>query len=123
MAKEVKLVAESLQEWENISSTEQLNESSKGALQKFLKAPEKYPKTFLNAFAKQFSKKGGDKLKEALNKLSVEDKVKIAKQSLEKLKDPKFGYAWVKILNGKISGGSALPMKGKEGLMSEVGSY
>jgi len=123
MAKEVKLVAESLQEWEKISSSEELNESSKGALQKFLKAPEKYPKTFLNAFAKQISKKGGDKLKAALDKLSIESKKKIAQEALSKLKDPKYGYAWVKIINGKINGGTALPMEGKEGLMNKVDSY
>lgn len=127
----VKLVAESLDEHSkqiapiDIESTaineQELNESSKGKLEKFLKNPEKYPKAFLSAYSAQFGKKGGDKLKAALEKLDVETKKKLAQQSLDQLQDSKKGYAWIKVANGKITGAGAMGVASDGGLMGSVG--
>jgi len=123
----IKLVAESLQEYkEGIKSVdflneEVLNESSKGDLEKFLKDPEKNQSYFLTAYAAQFSKKGGDKLKAIADKLDLETKKKYAKQSLEALQDSKKGYAWLKVINNQIVGGGALGVE-KSALGKELGA-
>ena len=125
----VQLVAESLQdhtskidpiEIDKVNE-EELNESSKGSLQKFMKDPEGKQKSFVAAYAAQTGKKGGDKLKNALLKLPVETKKKLAQQSLESLKDSKKGYAWIKIKGGKIVGAGAMGVEGAEGLVGSVG--
>jgi len=110
MAKEkVRLVAESLKEWETESLNEgqlqQLNEGAKGLLQSFIENPEKKDK-LTAAFARQVGKVKG--LKDAILKLSQESQLKIAQQALEALKDPKKGYPWIKIEKGKITGAGAL---------------
>ena len=117
MTKQVKLVAESLQEWEETTPNE-LNESAKGLLQRFVKNPEK-KKAFVAAFARQIGKTKG--LRDALLKLSDESKVKLANQALQALEDPKMGYPWVKIAGGKITGAGALPVK-KSSVGSELGA-
>jgi hypothetical protein len=129
---QVKLVAESLDEHTSqitpidIEETstineQELNESSKGALQKFLKDPEKYPKSFLGAFSAQFSKKGGDKLKAAVSNLDTDVKKKLAQQALNALEDSKKGYAWIKVSNGKITGADAMGVKSGGGLVNQLG--
>ena len=119
---QVKLVAESIQEFtselevelneevkEEVLNEEELNEGSKGQLQKFLKNPEKREKNFLAAFARQFSKSGGERLKAGIAKLPLETKEKLAKQSLAAFeKDPKKAYAWLQIRGGKVTGAGAL---------------
>ena len=126
----VKLVSESLQEHtlqiepvdvEISEGATELNESSKGLLQKFMKAPDKYPKSFLAAFAAQFGKKGGDKLKKVLAGLDVEVKKKLAQQALKALEDSKKGYAWVTVKGGKIVGAGAMGVEKGE-LGSELGA-
>jgi pantoate kinase len=125
MADKVKLVSESLQEWEVSSkkevskkTVEELNEGAKGLLQAFVKNPEK-TKAFVAAFARQVGKVKG--LKDALIKLSDESKIKVAKQALAALEDPQKGYPWIKIHNGKIMGAGALSVERKEGLVNSVG--
>jgi hypothetical protein len=113
MAEKVRLVAESLQEWEKIGTTpeaineaEQLNEGAKGLLRRFLKNPEKKSR-FISAYAKQINKVKG--LKNAVEKLDTAKMVEYAKQSLNIMeKDPKRGYPWFKIKDGQIIGGGAL---------------
>ena len=126
----VKLVAESLEEYglkinpveiEPADNEEKLNESSKGSLQKFLKDPEKNEKYFIRAFAAQFGKKGGDKLKRAVSKLDVETKKKLAQQALNALGDSKKGYAWIKVAGGKITGAGAMGVQ-KAGVGKELGA-
>lgn len=121
----VKLVAESLQEHTSKIdpieidpklNEEQLNESSKGSLQKFMKNPEKNEKSFLAAYAAQFSKRGGDKLKNSVSKLDIETKKKLAQQSLNALEDSKKGYAWLTIKGGKIVGAGAMGVQSKSGI-------
>ena len=125
----VKLVAESFQEFtskiepveiEKVNEQEDLNESSKGLLQKFMKNPEK-GKTFVAAYGQQTGKKGGDKLKKALLGLDTETKKKLAQQSLDALQDSKKGYAWIKISNGKIVGATAMGVEGADGLVGSMG--
>jgi hypothetical protein len=125
MAK-VKLVAESFQEYNSSGKAgklneQELNESSKASLEKFLKDPEKNKKSFLSAYAAQIGKKGGDKLKNALAKLPTEDQKKLAQQSMDALADAKKGYAWVKIKDGKIVGATALGQEGRSGVMGVLG--
>ena len=126
----VKLVAESFSEYtsqiepveiEKVNEQEEeLNESSKGLLQKFMKNPEK-GKTFVAAYGQQTGKKGGDKLKKALLGLDTETKKKLAQQSLDALQDSKKGYAWIKISNGKIVGAGAMGVEGADGLVGSMG--
>lgn len=115
---QVKLVAESIKEYtEEIKldlneGQEELNEGSKGSLKKFLKAPEKYGKSFLRAYVRQFSKVGGQKLKAGVDKIALDSKKKLAQQSLDALeKDPKKAYAWLQIRGGKIVGAGAIGAK------------
>jgi hypothetical protein len=125
MAK-VKLVAESFKEYnseikldfsEDVKE-EELNEGSKGQLQKFLKNPEKREKNFLAAFARQFRNAEGDKLKIGISKLPLETKKKLAQKSLKAFEeDPKKIYAWIQIRGGKVVGAGALGAK-----KGEVGS-
>jgi len=120
MADKVRLVAESLQEWETgtneasevLNEAQQLNEGAKGLLRRFLKNPEKKSR-FISAYARQINKVKG--LKNAVEKLDSETMVNLAKQSLNVLeKDPKRGYPWFKIKDGKIVGAGALGVeKGK----------
>ena len=126
----VKLVAESLQEHtskiapveiEPKLNEEELNESSKGSLQKFMKNPEKNEKSFLAAYAQQFGKKGGDKLKGAVAGLDLETKKKLAQQSLKALEDSKKGYAWIKVASGKIVGAGAMGVESKSGIHKASG--
>jgi pantoate kinase len=124
MANKVVLVAESLQEWEKLQTKEvlneelqQLNEGAKGLLQKFLKNPEKSDR-FVSAFAKQINKVKG--LKNAVEKLDTDTKVKLAQQALKALEDPKKGYPWFKIVNNKIAGAGALGVQ-KSDLGKELG--
>jgi hypothetical protein len=119
----IKLVAESFSEYQKGPESlneEQLNESSKGLLQKFLKNPEKNQDAFVKAYAAQTSKKGGDKLKNALSKLDIEDKKNLAQQSLEALEDSKKGYAWAKVRDNKIVGAGAVGIQ-KGQLGKELG--
>lgn len=120
MAEQVKLVAESLQEWEKSTAINEgeLNESAKGLLQKFVANPEKKDR-FISAFARQINKVKG--LKDALLKLDTDTQVKLANQALKALEDPKKGYAWVKIQGGKIVGAGALGMQ-KSGVGSDLGA-
>jgi len=115
----IKLVSESLQEWEketlNEEQIKKLNESAKGLLQKFIENPEKKER-LTGAFARQLGKVKG--LKNALLKLNNESQVKLAQQALKALEDPKKTYPWCKIENGKITGGSAL---GSSGSFSTTG--
>ena len=116
MAK-VKLVAESFEEYTSPEiqvelNEEKLDESSKGQLQRFMKNPEKREKNFLAAFARQFSKTGGQNLKKRVAKIDLETKKKLAQQSLKAFeKDPKKGYAWFQITNNKITGAGAVGVK------------
>lgn len=118
---EIKLVAESMQEWEKQEvNNGQLNEGTKELLQKFIKNPEE-KKRFIAAYSKQLGKSSSKNLKAALLKLSDENQVKLAKQSLEAIeKDPKKGYPWIQIRNGKIIGAGALAPK-KSSLGKELG--
>jgi len=115
MAEKIKLVAESLQEWEkevlNERQINQLNEDAKGLLQSFIKNPEK--KDYLTgAFGRQIGKVNG--LKNALLKLKPESQITLAKQALKAIEeDPKKGYPWCKIENGKIIGANALSVASK----------
>ena len=121
MSKEVKLVAESLQDFDNKELNErvqELNESSKGSLQKFLKNPEKKKNSLASAYARQLGKTKG--LKNVLLGLDTAAQVKLAKQSLKALEDPKKGYAWLQIAGGKIVGASALGVK-KSSTGSDLG--
>jgi len=121
MSKEVKLVAESLQDFDNQELNEkmqELNESSKGSLQKFLKNPEKMKQSLVNAYARQLGKTKG--LKNVLLGMDTDKQVVLAKQSLKSLEDPTKGYAWLKIANGKIVGAGALGVK-KSGTGSDLG--
>jgi hypothetical protein len=116
---EIKLVAESIQEWENLNE-EQLNEGAKELLQNFIKNPEE-KKKFIAAYSKQLGKSSSKNLKAALLKLSDENQVKLAKQSLEAIeKDPKKGYPWIQVRDRKIIGAGALGLK-KSGLGKELG--
>ena len=123
MAK-VKLVSESFEEYQKIGLTDlneqELYESSKGSLEKFLKNPEKNTDSFLSAFAAQFGKQGGDRLKASISKIDIESKKKLAQQALEALKDSKKGYAWIKVRDGKIVGAGALGVQ-KGALGPELG--
>lgn len=84
MAKEVKLVAESLQEWETAEKeVKELNEGSKASLKKFLNNPEKNSQSFLKAFKEQIKKFG---IADTVNKLDKEEKIKLAKKALVYLK-------------------------------------
>ena len=109
MNKSVKVVSESFKEWENDNKLneegQQLNESAKGLLQKFVDKPEKKDR-LTAAFARQCGKVKG--LKDALLKLSDENQITIAKQALKALEDPKMGYPWIKIVDRKIAGAGAL---------------
>jgi hypothetical protein len=111
MAK-VKLVAESFNEYKTKKSgslnEEQLNESSKGDLEKFLKNPEKNEDYFLSAYSAQFAKKEGQNLKKAVTKITLEEKKKLANQSLKAFADSSKGYAWLQVRDGKIVGAGAL---------------
>ena len=108
---DVKLVAESLQEYD---SQENLNESAKGQLAKFIKNPSK-KKAFAAAYARQIGKTKG--LKNVLAKMSDEQLLSFAKQSYSMMeKDPKLGYPWLKIASGKIQGAGALPVSSKSGI-------
>lgn len=113
----VKLVAESLQEWEIVGdlNEEQLNENAKSLLKKFVENPEEEKKAFIGAFAAQTPKVKN--LKETLLKLNTETQVKLANQALKALEDPKKMYPWIKVVNGKIKGAFALAPK-----KSEVGT-
>jgi len=100
---EVKLVAESMQEYTEQSD---LNESAKGQLAKFIKNPDK-KKYFIGAYARQMGKTKG--LKNVVLKMSDENLLTLAKQSYAKMeKDPKMGYPWLKIANGKIVAAGAM---------------
>ncbi|MFW6311665.1 MAG: hypothetical protein ACOC1K_05465 [Nanoarchaeota archaeon] len=110
MEKKIKLVAESLSEYTKSGTTlneaEQLNESAKGQLQKFIKNPEKTA-ALTSAFAKQLGKTKG--LKDAILKMETEKQVKLAKQALGALEaDPKKAFPWLQIKGGKIIGAGAL---------------
>ena len=103
---DVKLVAESLQDFD---SQEELNESAKGQLARFIKNPSK-KKYFASAYARQLGKNAG--LKKALPKIADEKLLAWAKQSYAKMQaDPKLGYPWLQIAGGEIQAGSALPVK------------
>lgn len=103
---EVKLVAESMQEF---TAQDELNESAKEQLAKFIKNPSK-KKYLSGAFARQLGKTAG--LKQILLKMSDEDQLALAKQSYAKMeKDPKLGYPWILIQNRKIVGAGALPVR------------
>lgn len=122
----VQLVAESFEEYKSPKTEslneEQLNENSKKSLQKFLKNPEKYEKSFYNAYSQQLGKQPtGPKIKKALAQEDIETKKKLAQQSFKALKeDPKKGYAWLQIKDGKIVGAGALGVK-KADVGSELG--
>jgi len=127
MADKVMLVAESLQEWEKLNEAEKelneqvqaLNEGARGKLEAFIKNPEK-KKSLVSAYARQLGKTKG--LKNVLLKMSDEDQVKLAKQSFDAMeKDPKLGYPWLKIANGKVVGAGALGVK-KSGVGKELGA-
>ena len=105
---EVKLVAESLSDFENstkkekINEEEQLNEGKKEALVKFVNDPSR-KKKLLGAFAKQINQVKG--LKNAILKLSDEDQIKIAKNAIEVLKsNPKIEYLKLGVANNKLTG-------------------
>lgn len=111
---EIKLVAESLQEYTqgSILNEETLNESAKGKLEKFVKNPDK-KQLLIAAFARQIGKTKG--LKDAILKLSPESQQKIAQQALAVMqKDSSKGYPWIKIKDGKIVGAGALGMQKSE---------
>lgn len=81
-----KILAESLYEFKKIHGSqnineEQLNESSKGKLLKFLKNPEKYEEKFKAAFAKQVDR-FGDVLAKAVDALDSDTKIKFAKEGI-----------------------------------------
>jgi len=117
----IKLVAESFEEYKSKGKASKLNEqelheSSKASLQKFLKDPERNKDAFFSAFAAQFGKKGGDILKKSVDKIDIESKKKLAQQALNALEDSKKGYAWIKVTGGKITGAGALGVqKGEVG--------
>ena len=119
MSKEVKLVAESLQDWENKGDVDNLNEGAKKSLVRFIKDPSKKD-SLAAAYARQMGKTKG--LKNVLLKMSDEAQVQLAKQSYAAMeKNPKLGYPWLKITNNKIVAGGALPVK-KGALGSELGA-
>ena len=75
---DVKLVAESLQEYD------QVNESLIGSLKKFMANPDKNQKSFLKGYSRMYvGKVGGDKTKKTLINLDLDRKVKIAKGSIQ----------------------------------------
>jgi len=126
MAK-VTLVAESLQDWEKTQKEDNelneqvqaLNEGAKSKLAAFIKDPEKKNK-LVAAYARQLGKTKG--LKEVLLKLDANDLVKLAKQSYDAMqKNPKLGYPWLKIANGKIVGAGALGVQ-KSGVGKDLGA-
>jgi len=124
MAEKVKLVAESIKEWE-FQTKEELNEgvfdSPKQLLQRFVKTPEK-KKLFVSAFARQLGKDSTPKgLKDFLLNLDKEDQIKLATSALKALENPKMGYPWLKISNGKIKGVGALGTKRKKAIHKETG--
>lgn len=97
--KKIKLVAESLQEWEGNNINEGIFSNEKGLLKAFIEDSTKV-KSFLGAFAKQIGQVKG--LRNALEKLSDESKMKLAKQAYAALEDPKMKYPKIKIADGKI---------------------
>ena len=124
MAEKVKLVAESIKEWE-FQTKEELNEgvfdSPKQLLQRFVKTPEK-KKLFVSAFARQLGKDSTPKgLKDFLLNLDKEDQIKLATSALKALEDPKMRYPWFKIAKGKIKGVGALAAKRKKAIHKETG--
>ncbi len=119
MSDKVKLVAESFQEWEDTNTlNEELNESAKGMLQKFIENPDN-KKLFIGAFARQVNKVKN--LKQTLEKYSTKSQLILAKQALEALKEPNKEYPWIKIKDGKITGAGALGVQKSE-LGSDLGA-
>lgn len=104
----VQLVAESFEEYTNPSLNEEaspLNEGLQGAVKKFLKNPQKLEAKFPLFFKAQI-KRFGEPAKEAIEALSLEEKVALMKKSLEHLKAKpgmdKLQLPLVKTKDGKI---------------------
>jgi len=112
---DVKLVAESIQEWEK----QTINESAKGNLARFIKDPSN-KKHLLAAYARQIGKTKG--LKNILLKMDDEKLLTFAKQSYVKMqKDPKLGYPWLNLGKSSVLGGGAMGVASKSGIHKEGG--
>jgi len=130
----VKLVAESLQEWDSldeglvdnvksgvkkaVQGVKDLTKEPKGLLSSYVENKNK--KYFVAAYSKQINSTTG--LKDVVEKLSDESLLKISNQSLEKMKaDKNLYYPKILIQGGKIVGGGAVAAA-KSGLGSDLGA-
>ena len=118
----IKLVAESLQEWDQTKGSEELNESRKDELKNFLKEPK--GKSALDQFNAAYNL--SDDAKKILAKVDLEKKVEWAKASWQLMeKDPKLGAPKLKLYKTaegkwKCDGAGAVAL-GKSDVGKELG--